>query len=46
MKCENCNFENINGAEFCGNCGMKINNTTTKLSTSKHNINLKNKKNC
>ena len=24
MKCNNCNSEIINGAEFCGNCGTKI----------------------
>lgn len=23
MKCVKCGFENINGAEFCGNCGFK-----------------------
>lgn len=23
MKCLNCGFENVEGAEFCGNCGMK-----------------------
>ena len=33
MKCNNCNSEIVNGAEFCGNCGTKIvqpqNNVTT-----------------
>lgn len=24
MKCNNCNSEIVNGAEFCGNCGTKI----------------------
>lgn len=24
MKCNNCNAEIVNGAEFCGNCGSKI----------------------
>lgn len=24
MKCNNCNAEIVNGAEFCGNCGAKI----------------------
>lgn len=23
MKCVKCGFENINSAEFCGNCGFK-----------------------
>lgn len=23
MKCVKCGFENINDAEFCGNCGFK-----------------------
>lgn len=23
MKCVKCGFENVNGAEFCGNCGLK-----------------------
>lgn len=27
MKCNNCNSEIVNGAEFCGNCGNKIVNS-------------------
>lgn len=45
MKCSNCGFEIIEGADFCGNCGNKVALLQDTVSSSKNiSINNKNKK--
>lgn len=42
MKCNNCNSEIVNGAEFCGNCGSKLEHTIQPVKLPEKNK--KNKK--
>ncbi|GHT03735.1 hypothetical protein AGMMS49525_09330 [Bacteroidia bacterium] len=38
MNCQKCNFENKDNAQFCGNCGAKLNNAQQNIEYILENI--------
>lgn len=44
MKCNNCNFEIVNGVDFCGNCGSKVVQQNNTISQNYQSNNKNNKK--